>query len=294
MTRDKTGRPALGRGLSALMADIQGEPGGRNGGVEGVREVDLSAISANPTQPRRTFHRESLEELSESIRANGVLQPIILRPLAAPDRFEIVAGERRWRAAGLAGLARIPALVRILDDAEALQVAIIENVQREDLDPIDEAVGYRRLIDQFGHAQEQVAGAVGKSRSHVANTLRLLTLPETVQGRVKTGALTAGHARALVTAEDPERLAAIVVDKGLTVRQTEALARGARPGTKAGTPPEKDADTRALEGDLSATLRMAVRILHEPGGGGALTVHYRTLEDLDVLCRALSGASRDG
>ena len=223
-----------------------------------------------------------------------MIQPLILRAHPAdPGRYEIVAGERRWRAAQMAGLHELPALVRELTDTEVLELAIIENVQRADLNPIEEAQGYRQLMDRFGHTQERLAEALGKSRSHIANLLRLLTLPETVLEMVRSGNLTAGHARALVTASHPEALARKVVEGDLSVRQTEQLARSvaAVPGAgrPAARPLAKDADTRALEEDLTATLRLKVSIEHRPGQqAGELRIRYSTLEELDGLCQMLS------
>ena len=222
-----------------------------------------------------------------------MLQPLIVRPTNLADRYEIVAGERRWRAAQLAGLHEVPVVIRDFDDTEVLEVAIIENIQRADLNPIEEAAGYRALMDRFGHTQEKLAEALSKSRSHIANLLRLLNLPEEVQGHVREGRLSSGHARALVTAADPAALARHVIARNLSVRETEALMRA--PDKPAASPErpirqtEKDADTRALEADLSAALGMQVSIDHRSGSeAGALMVRYASLDELDTLCRILS------
>jgi ParB family chromosome partitioning protein len=290
----KQERRSLGRGLSALMADVNltsapdATPNGRR--AETVVAVEL--LFPNPNQPRRDFSEESLADLAASIRQKGVIQPLIVRPRAGAEGFEIVAGERRWRAAQIARLHDLPVLVRDLTDAEVLEVAIIENIQRADLNPIEEALAFRQLMDRFGHTQEKLAEALSKSRSHIANLLRLLQLPPEVQAHLRTGALSAGHARALVTTPNPAELARKVIADGLSVRETEKLAQAAQgPSARRKGPRSsgKDADTRALEADLSANLQMAVTISHDPGnGGGSLSVRYRTLDDLDLLCRALS------
>lgn len=300
---EKRDRRGLGRGLSALMADIapaEADAPAEGAPARGASMLPIDRIVPNPDQPRRVFTREALDELAASIREKGIIQPLILRPDPGElGQYQIVAGERRWRAAQVARLHEVPALVRELDDGEVLEIAIIENIQRADLNPIEEAAGFRQLMDRFGHTQERLSEALGKSRSHIANSLRLLTLPTEVQDMLGDGRLTAGHARALVTAEDPLALARDVVRKGLSVRQTEALARAARPAgkTRKPSPPSKDADTRALEQDLRAALGMAVSIAHRPGGqGGSVTITYDTLDALDDLCRRLTrsdGAPED-
>ena len=287
----------LGRGLSALMGDISASTDGArpNAPPRPDRLVPIERLVANPNQPRRRFATEALDDLTRSIREKGILQPLIVRP-ADGDKLEIVAGERRWRAAQAAQLHEVPVLVREFDDTEVLEVAIIENIQRADLNAIEEAAGYRQLMDRFGHTQERMAEALGKSRSHIANLLRLLSLPDEVQEMLRNGPLTAGHARALITAPNPLELALEVVGKGLSVRATEELVRKAQlpridPGkARPPRPAEKDADTRALEGDLSAALGMKVTLAHEPGGeGGRLTIQYASLDQLDRLCQALGG-----
>ena len=298
----KPERKGLGRGLSALMADVDAAPTPTAPDAPRKAEtlIDVARISPNPDQPRRTFTEDALNELAASIREKGVIQPLILRrnPRDAAG-YEIVAGERRWRAAQRAQLHEVPAIVRELDDTEVLELAIIENIQRADLNAVEEAAGYRQLMERFGHTQEQVATALGKSRSQIANLLRLLNLPDAVLDMVRDGALSAGHARALVTSADPLSLAREIVKKGLSVRQAEKMAKGA--GTKSpsndNVTPLKDADTRRLEQDLAAALGMKVSIDHVPGQeAGAVTVRYKSLEQLDDLCRKLSatlGAGAD-
>ncbi len=254
----------------------------------------IESLKPNPDQPRKTFGREELDELSASIRDKGVLQPILVRPQPGQDGvWQIIAGERRWRAAQQARLTEVPVVVREMDDVEVFEVAIIENVQRADLNPLEEAEAYRLLMERFGRTQDAVAGVVGKSRSHVANTLRLLQLPDGVLFYVREGKLSAGHARALINTPDPQHLADIAFIDGLNVRQTEALARRAVEGPKAGkakAPPsasgEGAADVAALQQDLADALGLKVQ-LADKGGKGELTIRYGTLEQLDDLCRRL-------
>ena len=298
---NKQERRGLGRGLSALMADVKLDQPSTNAAA---RRADLMVpvekLTPNPQQPRRDFPAAALQDLAESLRQKGVIQPLIVRAIGGSDHYEIVAGERRWRAAQIAQLHELPVIVRDFDDIEVLEVAIIENIQRADLNPMEEALAFRQLMDRFGHTQEKLAAALSKSRSHIANLLRLLTLPDEVQAFVRDGQLSTGHARALITGTDPLALARRVIAEGLSVRETERLAKvvaGKATSGKArkssGT--EKDADTRALEADLSANLKMAVRINHEPGGQtGVISIKYNTLDDLDLLCRVLSDLPRDG
>ncbi len=282
----------LGRGLSALMADVgEVQPDTPR---KAESQVPVERVHPNPHQPRRAFDDDKLKELAASISEKGIIQPLIVRPKPnAEGDFEIVAGERRWRAAQLAQLHEVPVIVRTFDDTEVLEVAIIENIQRADLNPVDEAAGYRQLMDKFGHTQEQMSSALGKSRSHIANLLRLLNLPDEVQNMLVAGTLTAGHARALVGHPDAVKLAAQIVGKGLSVRETERLASRVAQPKPAPAPkgkPQKDADTRQIEGELSATLGMKASIDHNLGGdGGKLTLHYRNLEQLDDLLQALAG-----
>jgi len=286
-------RRGLGRGLSALMADVAvAEPAYGSRGA-GERRVPVEQIAPNPEQPRRHFDEAQLADLANSIREKGVIQPLIVRPVPGEgERFEIVAGERRWRAAQLAQLHDLPVLVRDLDDTEVLEVAIIENIQRADLNPVEEAAGYRQLMDRFGHTQERLAEALGKSRSHIANLLRLLGLPSEVQAYLADGRLSAGHARALIPTDDPLRLARIVVDKGLSVRETEKLAKAGPPKPRTARTEQhqdKDADTRALEQDLSANLGMKVAVTHDTKKEkGTISISYKSLDQLDQLCRMLS------
>jgi ParB family transcriptional regulator, chromosome partitioning protein len=289
---DRKDRRGLGRGLSALMSDVaperHAEAGSQSGRAD--RMVPVENLTPNPDQPRRHFSEEALEELAASIRAKGVIQPLIVRSLSSDDQsYQIVAGERRWRAAQMAQQHEVPVIVRDFSDNEVLEIAIIENIQRADLNPIEEALGYRQLMDRFGHTQERLAEALGKSRSHIANLVRLLQLPEEVQAFLREGRLSAGHARTLITSEDAVGLARQIIARELSVREAEALAR--KPGRKRAPsrPAEKDADTRVLEQDLSATLGMSVVIDHRPeSGGGQMIIRYKTLEDLDQLCQTLS------
>lgn len=273
-------RRGLGRGLSALLDEVEAPA---EAGRAGLTELPVEAIKASPSQPRRRFDEADLEELAVSIREKGVLQPILVRPAVFANEYEIVAGERRWRAAVRSGARTIPALVRSLSDAEVLEIAIVENVQRVDLSPIEEAEGYRALMDRFERTQADVAQVVGKSRVYVANALRLLQLPEPVKEMVREGRLTAGHARPLIGAPDAERLAEQVAERGLTVRQAETLARGRRAAPRR----RKDADTAALENDLSEVLGLRVEI-RDAGGSGELRIGYASLEQLDDLCRRLT------
>jgi ParB family chromosome partitioning protein len=296
MSDKKHERRGLGRGLSALMADVNlVEATSDTRPRRADTTLPVEKLEPNPDQPRRDFSPEALEELAASLRTKGMIQPIIARPNPRKsDSYEIVAGERRWRAAQLAQLHEVPVILRDLDDTEVLEVAIIENIQRADLNALEEALGYRQLMDRFGHTQERMAEALSKSRSHIANLLRLLTLPEQIQAWLREGKLTAGHARALITAKNPVELAQQVIARGLSVRETERLAQGTQEkkgGSKAGRngrAGEKDADTKALEQDLSANLRMKVVIDHKGLDGGVLTITYRGLDQLDELCQILS------
>ena len=295
----------LGRGLSALLGDYagarnaleasEGASGDDAPATDDLKSSDIAIdrIVPNPKQPRRTFAEAELEELTESIRTRGVIQPILVRPdQTQPEMFEIVAGERRWRAARRAGLSVVPAVVREMDDREMLEIAIIENVQRADLNAVEEAEAYKALIDRFGRTQESVAQQVGKSREHVSNTLRLLSLPEDVREHVREGRLTAGHARALMKTSDPSGFAATVIARQLSVRDTEALSKADKVSTgkieikSAG--PDKDVDTKALELDLQRALGLDVDIRHVNGKGGEVRIRYAQLEQLDEICRLLS------
>ena len=290
----KTEKRGLGRGLSALMADVHlAGPEQMAAPRKAELHLPVEKLEPNPQQPRLDFKQDELESLADSIRQKGVIQPLIVRRKPGRDTYEIVAGERRWRAAQLAQLHEVPVVVRDLDDTEVLEVAIIENIQRADLNAIEEALGFRQLMTRFGHTQEKLAEALSKSRSHVANLMRLLSLPTDVQDMVRDGGLSAGHARALIGSPKASELAAQIVAKGLSVRDTEKLMKAqsmvksaSKPASKAG---EKDADTRALEADLSANLRMQVKIDHASGAeGGQVSIRYDSLEDLDMLCQMLS------
>jgi ParB family chromosome partitioning protein len=289
----------LGRGLAALIGDDAAFALGDQGGpaaVRGVREVPIEFLRPNPFQPRHTFREEDLADLSNSIREKGILQPIVVRPVAGePDAFEIVAGERRWRAAQRAQLHQVPILVKELTDAESLEVAIIENVQRADLNAVEEAAGYERLAQQFNYTQEQLSKLIGKSRSHVANTLRLLTLPPSVKALIEDGSLSAGQARPLIGIEGAEEIAREIVAKGLSSREAEVLARKASTGSAAprrspsSSATGKDADTAALERNISDQLGLKVEIVHAGEKGGEVKVSYKTLDQLDEICRRLAG-----
>lgn len=282
-TKRKTG---LGRGLSSLLNESTSSNPIRND-----TRIAIDLIAPNPDQPRQTFPPKEMEELTDSIRRNGILQPLLLRPHPGKSgQYQIIAGERRWRAAQAAQMHDAPAIIRELSDQDVLEIAIIENVQRADLNPIDEASGYAQLIEKFSYTQVQLAEAMGKSRPYIANMLRLMTLPASVREFVATGALTAGHARALITAENPLALAQKVVTEGLSVRQTETLAKHvSRPQeAKPQRMPAKDADTRVLESDISAALGLKVSIDHKGDSGGQVSIKYRSLEDLDGICQLLS------
>lgn len=281
-------RRGLGRGLSALLGEAE-EIAHASDPAAGVRDIPIELIHRNAAQPRQTFDEAELAELEASIRDKGVLQPILVRPSPSRDgEFEIVAGERRWRAAQRAGLPAIPALVRTLGDLEAFEIAIIENIQRADLNSIEEARAYASLMGQLGVTQEEAAKRLGKSRSHVANTMRLLQLPPGVQDHLIAKRLTAGHARALLTAENAEALADKIVAEGLSVRDTEALTRekAVAPKKTSGPRRSKDADTASLEVDLEDALGMSVDIT-DRGGAGAVSIKYANLEQLDEICRRL-------
>ena len=297
----------LGRGLAALIGDAgittAAEPAAQSADKappRDSRKVPVEFLEPNPRNPRKTFVEKDLTELTDSIREKGIIQPILVRPAAGkPNHFEIIAGERRWRAAQRAGLHEVPVISRDITDQEALELAIIENVQRADLNPIEEALGYEQLTAEFNYSQGELAKLIGKSRSHVANTLRLLKLPNAVKDYLSEGLITAGHARALITLEDPSALAELIVEKGLSVRDAEKLAQDPEILSKLSGPKdpvtraEKDADTRALEKRLTDTLGLKVAIGHKPGkDAGELKIKYASLEQLDELCRKLGIETR--
>ncbi|AZO10513.1 MULTISPECIES: ParB/RepB/Spo0J family partition protein [unclassified Mesorhizobium] len=292
MSEDQS-RKRLGRGLAALIGEIDRPAvAEKPSQVAADGKVPIEFVSPNPKNPRRHFGDAELTDLAQSIREHGVVQPVVARPAPSqPGRYEIIAGERRWRAAQRAGLTEIPLIVRDVNDRTALELAIIENVQRADLNPVEEAQGYQQLIDEHGYTQADLGQVIGKSRSHVANTLRLLKLPGVIHDMLVDGALSAGHARTLVTAGDPAGLAKRIVEEGLSVRQAEALAQmpaGPTPAKvkTASSAPDKDPDTLALEKLMTDTIGMIVSIEHK-GKGGTLRVNYRTLDQLDELCRRL-------
>jgi ParB family chromosome partitioning protein len=281
-------RSGLGRGLGALMGDIAKEQPitAGPGTAAGIRSLPVGSLSPHPGQPRRYFNEAALDELAASIAKRGLIQPIVVRPHGKD--YQIVAGERRWRAAQRARLHEVPVIVRDFNDSETLEVALIENVQRQDLNAIEEAEAYQRLIADYGHTQDALAKLVNKSRSHIANLLRLLDLPKAVQERVMDGALGMGHARALIGAPDAEGMAEQVIARGLSVRDTERLARNAKPDTRRGGDGGRDPDLAALEHQLADLLGLAVRIGHGPKGG-TLTLSYSTLDQLDMICQRLTG-----
>lgn len=302
-------RKALGRGLSSLLDDIAEEApvvsdGAASKGEKpepsklGAQVTPIELIAPNRNQPRKYFDEEDLKDLTESIKAKGVIQPILVRPMRGREgKYEIVAGERRWRAAQRANLHEVPIVIRDLGDTEALEIAIIENVQRADLNPMEEAYGYRQLIEKYNYTQDELAKNVGKSRSHIANMLRFMSLPGEVQDLLREGKLSMGHARPLIGAENPVALAKTIVKKGLSVRQAEKLAKnGGQPGAvppqfagKSGARPSKDANTLLMEGGLSAALRMEVTINPADEQTGELVIRYRTLDDLEKVCQILTG-----
>jgi ParB family chromosome partitioning protein len=291
---DDASRKRLGRGLAALIGEMDKPAEAAPTPQASDRNLPIEFVVRNPNNPRREFSEEELSDLASSIREHGIIQPVVVREQAGkPGVHEIIAGERRWRAAQRAGLTEIPVIIRNVDDKIALELAIIENVQRSDLNPIEEAAGYQRLMDEYAYTQADLGDVIGKSRSHVANTLRLLKLPEPVRDYVRTGALSAGHARALITSDDPLPLARRIVEEGLSVRQAETMAQAkeATPAShKSGhsAPKEKDADTLALEKLLTDQLGLRVEITHGQNGG-EVRVRYKTLEQLDSLCHRLQG-----
>ena len=292
-------RKGLGRGLEAIFADDDEAPAPKP--RHGLALLSVADIQPDPDQPRKSFDAGLLEELAASIKVRGVLQPILVRPSPGnPGLYLIIAGERRWRAAQKAEVHEIPAIVREGDDAETAEIALIENVQRTDLNPIEEADAYQRLKDSFGKKPQDIATAVGKSRSHVSNMLRLSALPDDVRAHVIEGRLSMGHARALLSAEDPKKLAEEIIAKGLSVRETERAVntKAKSPSGKKGSAPadgkpaasrKVDADTKSLENDLEAALGLAVAIEHQGKKGGTVTITYDTLDQLDDVCRRLMG-----
>jgi ParB family transcriptional regulator, chromosome partitioning protein len=292
MSAEETHRSRLGRGLASLIGDAGTEPAAADRG-RGHRRVQIAFLRPNPRNPRKVFSDAEIIELANSIRERGIIQPIVVRTVrGASEQFEIIAGERRWRAAQRAGLHEVPIILHEATDAEALELAIIENVQRADLNPLEEANGYQALADEYGYSQEETAKIVGKSRSHVANTLRLLKLPDTVKVYINAGQLTAGHARALIGLPDPDAIAREIVERGLNVRDVETLAQ--QRAHEAGKPKKqhkraaKDVDTLALEMRLSDALGLNVTI-EARGEAGTMQIKYRDLDQLDDVIRRLEG-----
>lgn len=291
MTEDPSKR-RLGRGLAALIGEMDQPMAAMNekATIGADRKVPIELVNRNPRNPRRHFDETELRDLAISIRQHGIVQPVVVRPIA-DGRFEIIAGERRWRAAQLAGFIDIPVLIRDVDDRTALEIAIVENVQRADLNPLEEALGYDQLIAEHGYTQNDLGEIIGKSRSHVANSLRLLKLPEPVRDMLETGGLSAGHARALIPTSDPLGLAQVIVAKGLSVRDAEKLAQNniratSNPDIMRRPSTQKDADTLALQRSLSDHLGLEVKVNHK-GSGGQLRIAYQTLEQLEEICRLL-------
>ena len=294
MSKPKTPNRGLGRGLSSLMSDVAAPNDPKPAGNAIDRAIPVDQIYPNPDQPRRTFDDQAMDDLTASIAEKGIIQPLIVRERpSANGKYEIVAGERRWRAAQRAQLHEVPVIVRAFSDLEVLEVAIIENIQRSDLNAVDEAAGYKQLMEKFGRTQEEMGTALGKSRSHIVNSVRLLTLPDTVLSYLADGRLSAGHARTLVGHPDAEKLAAEIVKKGLSVRNAEKLVKSTKfsaPKKKTVRASTKDADTIQIESDLSAQLGMKVNIDHAAGKeNGQVVLHYRDLEQLDDVLRLLSG-----
>lgn len=278
----------LGRGLAALIGDDTTEESVVQD-IRSLRHVPVELLHPNPNNPRKHFAEEDLESLAKSLRDKGLLQPLVVRP-RGDGSFEIVAGERRWRASQRAGIHDVPVLIRELDDKETLEIALIENIQRSDLNVLEEARAYRQLLEQYGYTQQQLADAIGKSRSHIANTMRLMSLPESIQHHIEDGSLTAGHARSLIATDAPEHLADKIIKLKLTVRETEDLVRGQSTKT-AKIKIEKDADTRALEKSLMELLGLGVAVNHKGTTGGAVHIHYKTLDQLDDIVRRLSNGT---
>jgi ParB family chromosome partitioning protein len=284
-------RRRLGRGLAALIGDDTSEEGVVQD-ARSLRHMPIEFIVRNPRNPRRSFTESDLADLTSSVRAKGLLQPIVVRPLSGEtNRYEIVAGERRWRASQQAGLHDVPVIIREFSDGEALEIALIENIQRADLNPIEEAEGYQQLISHFDYTQQQLADSIGKSRSHIANTLRLLNLPQRIRDYLTDGSLTAGHARALVATQAPESLAEKIVKLGLSVRDAERMARESDNDSQPKQPRKpapRGSDTAALEHSLCEALGLRVEIDHKASGKGEVRIHYSSLEQLDDICKRLN------
>ena len=276
----KLNKKGLGRGLSSLMGEVNEDQ--KETAILSETKIPISKLRPSPIQPRRIFEKASIAELADSIKSKGLVQPILVRPSETnPGEYEIIAGERRWRAAQVAQLHEIPAVVRNLDDVESLEIAIIENVQRADLSPIEEATGYKKLMENYGHTQEALSEIVGKSRSHVANIIRLLSLPSSIQDMISQGSISAGHARAIMNSAFPEQLADKIISENLSVRQTEALVKSKKPVIK--KLKLKDPDTLDLEKRLTEKLGLDVLINHSQKRGGSIKIKYRSLEQLELI-----------
>jgi len=293
MAKNPSKPRGLGRGLSALMADIEPTPQNIQESVPSDNIVPIEHVAPNPDQPRRSFDQDDLQDLANSIKEKGIIQPLIVREISGEKvKFQIVAGERRWRAAQMANLHQIPVIIRDFDDLEVLEIAIIENIQRSDLNPVDEALGYQQLMEKFNHTQEKLAQSLSKSRSYIANSMRLLKLPSEVLAFLENGKISTGHARALITADDPVTLAKQIIANDLSVRETERLLKTPKKPSqqKLAKASEKDADTVALESELSAALKMKVKIDHNSStNGGKVTLSYKSLEQLDDFLQAIGG-----
>ena len=285
MTDSNIQKKGLGRGLSSLMGDVEIPIKENNNKLSDTR-IPISKLRANPLQPRRLFNKESINELAASIKSKGLVQPILVRPSEKnPGDYEIIAGERRWRAAQIAQLHEMPAVIKNLNDVETLEIAIIENVQRSDLTVIEEATGYKKLIESYGHTQEQLSEIVGKSRSHVANIMRLLTLPQSIQDMITEGKISAGHARAIMNSAFPEKLAEKIVSENLSVREAESIAKQGKNQIKKVR--LKDPDTVDLENSLSQKLGLNVEINHKGNKGGHIKIDYKNLDQLELVTKKL-------
>ena len=280
-----TTKKGLGRGLSSLMGDTETAQT-KNTNVGQETKIPIANLKPSPSQPRRLFNKNSINELADSIKAKGLVQPLVVRPSPSDaNSYEIIAGERRWRAAQIAQLHEVPAVIRNFNDTEALEIAIIENVQRSDLSPIEEAAGYKRLIENHGHTQEDLSGIVGKSRSHIANIIRLLSLPQSIQDMITEGKISAGHARAIMNSAFPERLAEKIINENLSVRDAENLAKDKKVGTK--KLKIKDPDTIDLENKISEKLGLTININHKGKKGGSIKIDYKTLDQLEMITQKL-------
>ena len=285
MTDSNIQKKGLGRGLSSLMGDVEIPIKENNNKLSDTR-IPISKLRANPLQPRRLFNKESINELAASIKSKGLVQPILVRPSEKnPGDYEIIAGERRWRAAQIAQLHEMPAVIKNLNDVESLEIAIIENVQRSDLTVIEEAAGYKKLIESYGHTQEQLSEIVGKSRSHVANIMRLLTLPQSIQDMITEGKISAGHARAIMSSAFPEKLAEKIISENLSVREAESIAKQGKNHIKKVR--LKDPDTVDLENSISQKLGLNVEINHKGNKGGHIKVDYKNLDQLELVTKKL-------